>query len=84
MMPIMNGWEFADLLEKDEGLAAIPIVVISAFGDQEYQERPERQERKMNNVRKILRKPIDLNSILAIVAEFCGPGTHVYPERDPC
>src|SRR5262245_40170839 len=35
MMPIMNGWEFADALETYHPYSDIPIVTISAFSDPE-------------------------------------------------
>jgi len=31
MMPIMNGWEFAENIKKDSKLSKIPIIVVSAF-----------------------------------------------------
>src|SRR5215470_5003148 len=33
MMPVMNGWDFANALETDRGYADIPIVTLSAFSD---------------------------------------------------
>src|SRR5215471_13743137 len=33
MMPVMNGWEFADALDVDRACRDIPIVILSAFSD---------------------------------------------------
>jgi len=50
MMPVLDGWEFLELRKKDLKLASIPVVVISAFNE---------QERKLS-VEKFIKKPIDL------------------------
>jgi CheY-like chemotaxis protein len=34
MMPGMNGWEFRKAQKEDPELAAIPVVVLSAFGSE--------------------------------------------------
>lgn len=57
MMPVMNGWEFAAVLEKDATLAGIPIIIVSAYND------------KAINIKSkaILKKPIDLKSLYETV-----------------
>jgi CheY-like chemotaxis protein len=62
MMPIMNGWEFADLLKSSAALAAIPFVVQSAFCD----------TRPPSGAVAVLSKPIDLDALLTLVDRHCG------------
>src|SRR5215470_6846887 len=50
MMPVMNGWEFADALETDRAYADIPIVTLSAFSD----------SGKRIRANGSLKKPVDL------------------------
>jgi CheY-like chemotaxis protein len=63
MMPVMNGWEFAKALEKDETLAKIPIVVVTAFRD----------ESKGINAVGFIKKPIELQTLLSVVRHVCQP-----------
>lgn len=61
MMPVMNGWEFAEAISKDMTLATIPMVIVTAYGD-----RAEKIPSK-----GVLKKPIDLEALLKIVNEWC-------------
>lgn len=63
MMPIMNGWDFVDTVEKDMVLATIPVVVVSAYS--------EGREIKASG---IIKKPVDLNALLNLVKKFCVKG----------
>ncbi len=60
MMPNMNGWEFREAQRRNERLAAIPVVVLSATGERT---RPIEATR-------ILRKPVTLETLLATVKEL--------------
>jgi CheY-like chemotaxis protein len=62
MMPVMNGWEFANALQTD--LAYVDFVALSAFSD------PEKKIR----ARGFINKPVDLDLLLGLVKEYCGPG----------
>ncbi len=62
MMPIMDGWEFSKLKEKNTILAPIPIVVVSAYPT---------QVGLQGSVAHI-KKPIHVNTLLAVVREYCG------------
>lgn len=62
MMPVMNGWEFAEEISKDSNLSTIPIVLITAYGDRA----------KQVAAKGILKKPIDLDSLLKIVNQWCS------------
>jgi CheY-like chemotaxis protein len=64
MMPVMNGWEFADALQGDLELAEIPIVVLTAFGQ-------ELQRQKIAT-RGVIPKPVDLDRLFRLVEGFCG------------
>jgi CheY-like chemotaxis protein len=59
MMPVMNGWEVLEALEEDNRLAPIPVVVVTAF-------RSDRLGKAAT--RPILRKPVELDGLLGIVA----------------
>jgi len=65
MMPVMNGWQFREEQNRDPGLAAIPVVVISGDG---------RIAEKANGLGAAgcLRKPVDLDLLLATVARFAA------------
>jgi CheY-like chemotaxis protein len=64
MMPVMNGWEFAEALETYHAYAEIPIVILSAFSD------PEKQIRAIGSIKK----PLDWDVLFALVRKHCGPG----------
>jgi len=64
MMPVMNGWEFADALEDDRAYAGIPLVTLSAFSD------PEKRIRATGSIKK----PVDFDVLFALVKKHCGPG----------
>ena len=66
MMPVMNGWEFAEALETDRAYADIPIVTLSAFSD------PEKRIR----VKGSIKKPVDFDVLFALVKKHCGSGEH--------
>lgn len=66
MMPVMSGWDVLDALEKAPRLAALPIVVFTAAGE------PAAHESAIG--RPVLRKPIDLDLLLDMVAKFCAAG----------
>jgi CheY-like chemotaxis protein len=61
MMPVMNGWEFADALNKDVVLATIPIVVVTAYEDQAGSIRSK----------ALIKKPVDLNVLYKTVRDCC-------------
>ena len=58
MMPVMDGWAFRAALEQDPALTRIPVVVVSAVGDD-----------MLEKVRAAAHvpKPIDIDHLLEIV-----------------
>ena len=60
MMPVMNGWEFAAALRKEEKLLSIPIVVVSAFPD------------KVESIqaKAVIKKPVDLAQLRNAVKNY--------------
>lgn len=62
MMPVMDGWSFAEEILKEKKLAAIPIVIVSAFSD---------TGKMPKNACEYLEKPADFNKILNILSQHC-------------
>lgn len=65
MMPVMNGWEFRAALQRDQRFSDIPIVVISAAGGEIVSQPSE----------PFIPKPIDVDTLLDVVCDFCDGGT---------
>jgi CheY-like chemotaxis protein len=61
MMPVMNGWEFAEALSHTE-YANAPVVIVTAYGEQGVNLKCD----------GIIRKPIDVNTLLKTVEKWCG------------
>jgi CheY-like chemotaxis protein len=64
MMPVMDGWQFRQAQVKNENLAKIPVIVVSAAG----RERIERIDADA-----YLSKPVDLEELLGCVTQLCHP-----------
>jgi two-component system, chemotaxis family, chemotaxis protein CheY len=67
MMPVMDGWQFRARQQGDPTLAAIPVVVLTAQPNIEESARALRAA-------GTLKKPVQLDVLLATVARFCGAG----------
>ena len=61
MLPVMDGWQFAERLRALPRLAGIPIVIMSA-----YQEPPPPEA-----VVAFVKKPIDTDMLLHVVDRYC-------------
>ncbi|MCU1280159.1 MAG: chemotaxis protein CheY [bacterium] len=61
MMPVMDGWEVAGHMRDVERLASIPVCVVTAT-----------PEWAPADSACVLRKPIDLSRLLALVHERCS------------
>ncbi len=62
LMPVMNGVEFIEEMGKQLILATIPVVIVTAYGDQA----------KTIVSKGVVEKPIQLNVLLEKVREWCG------------
>ncbi|HEX9298092.1 MAG TPA: response regulator [Polyangiaceae bacterium] len=62
MMPVMNGWEFYELVSHDEALASIPTIVMSA----------QEIDASLGSV-TMLQKPLRLEQLLSKINEVCTP-----------
>lgn len=60
MMPVMSGWDLLGKLRADPELSAIPVVVVSAA--------PPKGELAAS---RVLKKPIEVNTLLRVVEELC-------------
>ncbi len=60
MLPVMNGWSFAEKVKARPDLNAIPIVIMSAFQDPP----------PPSGVVGFCRKPLDLTSLLKLVERY--------------
>lgn len=64
MMPVMDGYGFRAAQQADERIAAIPVIVLSAHANVE-------QAAEQMNAAGCLRKPVQLQTLLATVASYC-------------
>ena len=64
MMPGVDGWQVLEQLRRDERLARIPVVVITAF------------DRDLGGAAQcpVLRKPIELSDLLNVANSYCDLG----------
>ena len=60
MMPVMTGWDFMKVVKSTQRFDDMPVVVVSA-----YTEKPA------EGVRRVLKKPLDVNKLLTAVSEYC-------------
>ena len=65
MMPVMNGWEFLERLEKEHRhiLVTIPVTVVSAVAD-----AVEAQNRYGC---RVLKKPVRMEHLIELAGEHC-------------
>lgn len=73
-MPIMNGWELRARLEGDPALAAIPVIILSAFVEDAAHPGPHRTEVHLS-------KPFGAETLLLCVHRLVGPRPDVPPAR---
>lgn len=63
MMPMLDGWDFRMAQLADEQIASVPVAVISGTP-------PE--SKRMPSADAYLRKPLELSSVLDVVAHYCA------------
>jgi CheY-like chemotaxis protein len=62
MMPVMDGWAFADRMAADQAYSTIPIVVVSAFDDK----APDIK------AKSIFKKPVNLKALFEVIKKWCS------------
>jgi CheY-like chemotaxis protein len=62
MMPVMNGWDFLDALRGNPTTAAIPVVIVSAYGEIAKSVRPT----------AIVPKPVQLDTLLRALGDVAA------------
>ena len=65
MMPVMSGWQLLASLRQTAGLAAVPVVLLSADADL----KPRAREL---GVAGYVRKPVDVETLLNVVRRHIG------------
>jgi two-component system, chemotaxis family, chemotaxis protein CheY len=71
MMPVMDGWEFAQALRRREDGAQVPVVVLSA-------DRQAGAKARVVGARAFLAKPFELNELLRVVSESVPQPPHAH------
>jgi CheY-like chemotaxis protein len=82
MMPGMNGFEFLAALRADPSAAGIPVLIVSALGD-ELQQAIDARASDALGIAGILAKPFDLATLVGSVKGVMsrGPGPEVETSR---
>jgi CheY-like chemotaxis protein len=63
MMPVMDGWQFRREQVRNQKLAHIPVIVVSAAG---------RERLQQIEANAYLSKPVDLDELLKHISQFCS------------
>jgi CheY-like chemotaxis protein len=66
MMPVMSGGEFLAVLRQTDGIATIPVVVVSAWPGEATQVRAQ--------VQGFVNKPVSLDALLEATHKVCAQG----------
>jgi len=67
MMPVMDGWELLDSLERDTSLARIPVAIVSAVGHSSAE-----LQARHPSVKGFFAKPIESGALLDLVGRHCA------------
>jgi CheY-like chemotaxis protein len=73
-MPVMDGFEFANRKQNDPAIAAIPVCVMTAAAP---------SSPAPAGVSAILRKPLDLDDLIAAIGRLCDPSARSGPPGVP-
>lgn len=65
MMPVMSGGEFLAVLRRTDAIAAIPVIIVSAWSNEGAQLRAQSQG--------FVNKPISIDALLEATHRFCVP-----------
>ena len=63
MMPRVDGWQVLKIMREQDHLAPVPIIITSATAD---------ARSGLHGANEIIKKPYDVNSLLGLVAKYCG------------
>lgn len=63
MMPVMDGWKFVEIFEKDTSLNSIPYALLTAYVE---------NTNEIKNARAVIKKPIDLEILNSTLKNFCN------------
>lgn len=74
MMPLLNGWEFLQLIKQAPDLAQIPVVILSGIDNLEARAASL-------GARVILRKPVELDALLGILNQISEWESFAIPRR---
>ncbi|GIV98271.1 MAG: hypothetical protein KatS3mg057_2928 [Herpetosiphonaceae bacterium] len=66
-LPLMSGWQFISMCQQDSALRSIPIMVMSA--DSSFLHTIS-----ATGAAGYLQKPIEINTLLDTVRQYCGQG----------
>ena len=72
MMPVMDGETFCKHRKADEQLSLIPVVIVSA-------DAAAKEKSNGCGAVALLRKPVQLQTLLETAERYAGPGTGVPP-----
>ena len=72
MMPRMNGWQFLEAVKDAPRAARIPIVVMSAYRENDRRISDAALDRRV----AFLRKPVDVKLLLKLIQHYCGDSTN--------
>ncbi len=64
MMPVMDGWAFAEALRADMVLTSIPVVMVTAYA--------EKAADAMKQAHGIIKKPVDIDLLMKTVKQHCN------------
>ena len=69
MMPVMNGWEFLQAQRAHPQFAHLPVIIVSALPEG----RALVPATGLIQAEGLLRKPLDVDSLLRVVEQYCLP-----------
>jgi CheY-like chemotaxis protein len=69
MMPRMNGWQFLEAVKDQPAISQIPIVLMSAYREQDRRISHAALEHRV----AFLRKPVDVKLLLKLIDHYCNP-----------
>jgi CheY-like chemotaxis protein len=71
MMPVMSGWQLIESLQGDDVLATLPVAVVTAA-----------DVTTVDGAKRVMRKPIQIEKLIALVEELSGPPPPMSPTSD--